>query len=300
MLTSILLLSHVIGDFIFQSKQLAEEKIYQKGNGKGFLSAQLKHIGIHTSILIFFLLFAGIHFQWDLLWIFLIYIFSHFVFDLLKGLIQFKKRKRIWKLIYFVLDQFIHLSVILIISVLIQNLYFQVSFGNIMYFTNFEFSSFVPILSIVFISLYVIVGGSLFVPLALDAMYASYLEKYPNSDEDGDASIGAKISNLSIYHDLDSATKKPPMAESNLDEYKFLYLNVSVGKYIGMMERLLILVGLFLGNYAVIIGVIGIKTWVRHSEFNKRTFSEYYLLGTMLSIVYSIVTFYALTQIFGL
>ncbi len=69
--------------------------------------------------------------------------------------------------------------------------------------------------------------------------------------------------------------------------------NVKAGKWIGILERILILVLLFTNcDVVVAVGlVISIKTLVRFQALNNKIFSEYYLLGTMISVIYTIVLY---------
>jgi hypothetical protein len=133
-------------------------------------------------------------------------------------------------------------------------------------------------------------GGSFFVPLTLDLVYDKFLTKYPDEDVNKN-NIGCKISELSIEHDINDLTIKNNTNKIDVEKYRYLYMNISVGKPIGMIERLLITIGLLMNSITLIIGIIGIKTWVRHTEFNKRSFSEYYLLGTLISIAFTVVTY---------
>lgn len=69
------------------------------------------------------------------------------------------------------------------------------------------------------------------------------------------------------------------------------------GTYIGILERLLILVAVYLANgnlnsFISVIGVIfGIKTAARFKNFEKNDpFVEYYIIGTLMSILFAFVS----------
>lgn len=69
------------------------------------------------------------------------------------------------------------------------------------------------------------------------------------------------------------------------------------GTYIGILERLLILVAVYLANgnlnsFIGIIGVIfGIKTVARFKNFEKNDlFVEYYIIGTLMSVLFAFVS----------
>ena len=62
------------------------------------------------------------------------------------------------------------------------------------------------------------------------------------------------------------------------------------GATIGTLERLMILVLLSLGQYAAIGLVLTAKSIVRYEKISKvPQFSEYYLMGTLASILITIV-----------
>jgi hypothetical protein len=60
------------------------------------------------------------------------------------------------------------------------------------------------------------------------------------------------------------------------------------GTTIGILERILTLTLVFLNQYAAIALVITAKSIVRFEELKDRKFSEYYLIGTLSSILFAI------------
>ncbi|POF34110.1 hypothetical protein [Roseibium marinum] len=60
------------------------------------------------------------------------------------------------------------------------------------------------------------------------------------------------------------------------------------GKYIGLLERTLIVAGLVLNNWEVILAVIALKTVARHDDLNKKIDAEYFLIGSFASILWAI------------
>ena len=95
-----LLLTHILGDFVFQPEKWVKDKEEKKVK-----SVKLYfHIGIH-SILLLLVLQLKLQEYWLA---FLLVIISHYGIDLLKLYLQKKKTKRIW----FFIDQVLHLSVL--------------------------------------------------------------------------------------------------------------------------------------------------------------------------------------------
>lgn len=296
MIAYILLLTHALGDFIFQWKTLAVNKIYNPETKRKFVFAHMIHILIHAFTIIIFLLIFDISFSFQIFWIILAYLIIHLIIDIAKGLLSYKFHSRKNNLTFFILDQSFHILAILAISILAKANIIEFDFGYFLHITDIESTTYANVLVMGFIMIYTVFGGAIFVPLTLDVVYDKFLEKFPDKEQSKN-NIGYKISELSIEHDIDNLIEKSgnknkeDVSNVNLEKYRYLYMNISVGKPIGMIERLLITIGLLMNSITLIVGIIGVKTWVRHTEFNKRSFSEYYLLGTLISISFTVLTY---------
>ena len=62
-----------------------------------------------------------------------------------------------------------------------------------------------------------------------------------------------------------------------------------VGKIIGFLERLLILVGVISLQWPLIAAVIALKTVARYKELDKQISAEYFLVGSLISLSWAIV-----------
>lgn len=62
------------------------------------------------------------------------------------------------------------------------------------------------------------------------------------------------------------------------------------GRVIGMLERVLLFLILVQGEWAAVGFVIAAKSVVRFPELSKRAFAEYYLLGTLASFLFAIIS----------
>jgi hypothetical protein len=296
MIAYILLLSHALGDFIFQWKSLAKNKVYQPKTKKKFIFAHVTHVFIHFITIISFLFIFNSSYSSIILWILLAYLLIHLVIDVGKGFLSYRFHSRKNNLVFFILDQSFHILAIFFISILARTHIVDFNFGYLFHITEIESTSYSNVLMFLFMIIYSVFGGAFFVPLTLDLVYDNFLIKFPDED-DNKNNIGFKISELSIEHDIHDLEIKNDNDKIDVDKYRYLYMHIRVGKPIGMIERLLITIGLLMNSITLIIGIIGIKTWVRHIEFNKRSFSEYYLLGTLLSITFTVVT-YGMIQLF--
>lgn len=70
------------------------------------------------------------------------------------------------------------------------------------------------------------------------------------------------------------------------------------GGRIGSLERIVSVVMMYLGQYAAIALVFTAKSVVRFKDFENRDFAEYYLYGTLMSVVTAVAVF-ALLKLFG-
>jgi len=66
---------------------------------------------------------------------------------------------------------------------------------------------------------------------------------------------------------------------------------------IGILERMLILTFVFLNQYATIALILTAKSIARFEGLKKREFAEYYLIGTLSSILFAILTGIVATEV---
>lgn len=62
------------------------------------------------------------------------------------------------------------------------------------------------------------------------------------------------------------------------------------GRVIGILERFLILTLLLVGQWGVIGFILAAKSIARFDQLKEQTFAEYYLIGTLLSVLFAIGT----------
>lgn len=61
------------------------------------------------------------------------------------------------------------------------------------------------------------------------------------------------------------------------------------GATIGVLERMLVLTLVLLGQYAAIALIFAAKSIARFEELKDRQFAEYYLIGTLSSILFAML-----------
>jgi hypothetical protein len=71
---------------------------------------------------------------------------------------------------------------------------------------------------------------------------------------------------------------------------------VKSGALIGSMERIVMMMLLGVGQWVGLTIVIAAKSIARFKQLEDKKFSEYYLIGTLFSIIFVIITYYVLIQ----
>ena len=61
------------------------------------------------------------------------------------------------------------------------------------------------------------------------------------------------------------------------------------GRIIGGLERLIIAIGILTHSWEVLVAVIALKTVGRFKELNDKTFAEYFLVGSLFSVLWAVL-----------
>jgi hypothetical protein len=64
--------------------------------------------------------------------------------------------------------------------------------------------------------------------------------------------------------------------------------NHKAGRIIGILERLILAVGILVQSWEVLAAVIALKTVARFQELDQREFAEYFLVGSLFSILWAL------------
>ncbi|WP_026895674.1 DUF3307 domain-containing protein [Clostridiisalibacter paucivorans] len=268
----VLLLSifaHILSDFVFQTTKMIKEK--DAMILKGFL-----YHGLSTFVAILILLIEY-NFFTTIIYATIITL-VHVIVDYYKArltcdgknTIEYEKRMG-RSLVLFLTDQIVHIISIIfiwksfdfttersIIKLLViieklfpfkQNVVEVINNSNTFIDANFKLFTEKQIIYAI-IYAYICFGGAVFVPKFLDFLY----KKIPNYTE-------------KMFEDEISQIEK----------------QVNIGKYIGIMERALILTIYIEGSITGIAAVITTKSLARFSKLNNKDFAEYYLIGTFTS-----------------
>lgn len=232
-----LLLAHLIGDFMLQSKSWIEDKNKNKGKStKLYL-----HVLIHGALVM--LLFFDLSY-WPLA---LGIMIPHFLIDWAKLSFQKPTNKTFW----FVFDQFLHVLVIVICTLIW--IYPDTSWFE--YLQSLQFWSYLAAL--------------VFLVFAVSIIMNVLLYQWSSQIMDGE---GQSLPNA--------------------------------GKYIGILERILVFVFIITDHWEAVGFLITAKSVFRFGDLKEskdRKLTEYILIGTLLSFGFAILTslgFQYLTRFF--
>ncbi|WP_228445730.1 hypothetical protein [Terricaulis silvestris] len=76
-----------------------------------------------------------------------------------------------------------------------------------------------------------------------------------------------------------SATKTPPETGEKV--------SLRAGRTIGILERLLVFLGLIASSWEILAAVIALKTVARYAKLDDQNNAEYFLIGSLASILWA-------------
>lgn len=109
---------------------------------------------------------------------------------------------------------------------------------------------------------YISISGANFVPLVFDVVY-----------KDIDNYLG-RLRDILVK-------------DASGDERIFNNEKLKTGKWIGILERMIMVILIYLNSFASIGFVIAVKSLTRFKLLENKIFSEYYLIGTLTSVLYA-------------
>ncbi|TEB07425.1 hypothetical protein Psch_00978 [Pelotomaculum schinkii] len=250
-----LFLAHVLADFLFQTDRIVEEK--SQLLWKGFI----KH-----GIALFICSFFAVHFYGLKLALYLSLLITlfHLLIDFSKNYLYSKvKKKELWfSPVIFIVDQIIHLYMVILFIELFD---FNIE-PNILGFYSWLFPLEIGInqkeyllrifpinkcLITVIAYLYITLGGAILTRMVIDWIF-------------------------------------PKKNQGVIDGCLIIKPSNHIGKYIGIFERTIILTLVLYGSYSAVAFVLTAKSIARFNELKNKDFAEYYLIGTLVSLLIAI------------
>jgi len=255
----LLLLGHVVGDFYAQTDEMSKER---RSPDKSMRKKWLLRHGVCYAVVMAAVLFPVVQFSLRLVVIFLAVSVSHIVFD-------YAKRFNKWK--PFIIDQILHIAMIILLWVIFND-HIKIWAHVVALHSNVF-----PIISIMPANPYWVLLGILVIIRPVGCLIKS------NEIWDFGSIVGPS---------QDEAT------DGNVSP--------NSGRMIGYLERLIVIFLLLSGALGAIGFVITAKAAIRFSEINKETDKaqqrnqvEYFLIGTLLSMVCAFVVYFLIRMAYS-
>lgn len=276
----LLLLAHLIADFWLQSDLMVKNKIKH-------LKKHLFHHLLITGIALAIIWGYQYEFQHIIYYFILPLAFimiTHLLIDLSKiklvDSIPNSTTDNMKRLGYFLLDQVLHVIVILITCILFFSM--KVTEMTASLLDLYGTSSLSVVNTVLFLIIIYILATSV----------SGHIVKYTIG------SLPSEFANfegeLTLNNQIKARQEKnQPRTESSFTE-KYHYFTYSTplrsrGKLIGYIERLLVIILTVIGAYPSIAFIIAAKSIARFKQLDDRNWAEYFLLGTLTSIFLGLV-----------
>ncbi|WP_342431370.1 DUF3307 domain-containing protein [Neobacillus sp. FSL H8-0543] len=272
MLILCLILAHLIADFYLQTDNMVKAKLKN-------IKKHMVHHGLMNALVLTGFWMLSYQFEYianHLLLPFLFIVFTHFVIDIgkikLLDSIKINNEENLKRLSFFFLDQLLHLGAI----ILTGYLFFDFDLNRIVdLLHNHQEISIVH--TILFIMIIIIlattVSGHIIRILlgTLPNQLLTFEGKYSFKNERNEAQMTNVV-----------------MGKTGLtEEYQYTLFtkhDLSRGKIIGYIERLLVLLLTFYSAYPAIGFIVAAKSIARFKQMDDRNWAEYFLLGTLTSM----------------
>jgi len=248
----LLLIFHVIGDFYSQTRWMNEHK-------KSSFWCLLLHVAIYLTPFISIIWLSN-NLSLTLLMLAIIFV-THIGIDFLKVKFDNKSTK---KSTIFLIDQAMHVIVVIIVSLIMKATIVDFSNANV-FLRSIEIQvDFNKIIGAVLIFLLIIKPTSIFIEMMLPINSTS--KNHENS----------KTSDKSDEEKDDTSTET-------------INDGVNYGAFIGILERIVIVLLAILNLWPSIALVITAKSIARFKQLENKGFAQKYLIGTLLSLSATLV-----------
>lgn len=288
------LLAHFTADFVLQNHRLIQLK--NKHLHRGLALHSLCHIVVTVLAITLYvaLVEQSVNFALEkmALAVFFIGIF-HYLIDWVKLYLGKRYTKTMVSAGLFLIDQIVH--VISIIAVLHTVGLIRYSFAEFkvdalqFLFGHMTFSDPVKLLLLLIIFILVTQGVGYFLGILLrDLGPAPGLGK-------GSYSIADEQTQIKTFHNEEGEEVQEVTTVKTERFYKDSPHHI--GRYIGMIERVLIVIFIVQGILPGMMFLIAVKSLARFKQFESKEFAEYYLIGSLSSALIALVFGYAVLRI---
>lgn len=95
-----------------------------------------------------------------------------------------------------------------------------------------------------------------------------------------------RIKNAPLTDDQRRPTDQSPPAR---DRQAGEIATIKAGRVIGNLERISLALGIIVGSWHILAAVIALKTVARFKKLDEQEFAEYFLIGSLFSLIWAIV-----------
>ncbi|MGV2938723.1 DUF3307 domain-containing protein [Mesobacillus sp. LC4] len=280
MLLLSLIIAHLIADFYLQTDRMVQDKL------KNIRKHILHHFLVNTAVLSAGWLFF--YEQNDLvmtvLWPVLFITATHLIIDLVKIQLvdQYTSREHLSKLWFFIVDQAMHLFMLLIAMQLFYNISLVSNVDRFIKLLfeegrNLDASATMLVIVIILILGTSVSGHMIRILLgSLPGQLLTFEGKYTFKNE--------------LKEQVYPQTNRGDQGLS--EQYSYMIFNkhdMSRGKLIGYIERLLVILLTYYSSYPAIAFIVTAKSIARFKQMDDRDWAEYFLLGTLTSMFLGIM-----------
>ncbi|MBY7125966.1 DUF3307 domain-containing protein [Bacillus sp. 16GRE42] len=289
-----LIFGHFLADYLFQTDKINKGK--ESSNKKEKHKALFIHVVIHFITYVLIAVFIG-QFSFVVFGAILLICIFHFFTDI--GKEEFKKYPNVnsstWSSVFiYILDQILHI-IFIIFSLRILSL-ITYDWNDILKFLgSFLFSGSSGSVNFSTIDKITAVGSV----IMFNTYFCAYLFEIilkpfkPNADNFIDSTIEHK---LNLTYKDNKLSEEYVIEKTNIQNH-YQEPPTRVGKYIGMIERLVIMFLIGAQAFVAITFIVTIKALTRFKQFDDKCFAEYYLIGSLLSVLFAIISGYLLILI---
>lgn len=280
MLILSLIFAHLLADFYLQTDKMVQDKL------RSIKNHILHHMIVNASVLAgaWALFYKDMNPLQAILWPGLFIAGTHFAIDLVKVMVVdgYTDSDNLNKLWFFIIDQFLHLVMIMVSL--------QLFFGQ-------------TLISVLdrFIGIFAGDGRQLDIPETILFIIIVLILGTTVSGHIIRILLGSLPGQLLTFegkytfkNDLkETEYPKSGNGEKGLSEqYSYMVFNkhdLSRGKLIGYIERLLVILLTYYGSYPAIAFIVTAKSIARFKQMDDRDWAEYFLLGTLTSMFLGIL-----------
>lgn len=312
----ILLLAHLIADFVTQTSHMNQQKRMFTSSlfSEGLLYHCVHHLGISFALCIVFL-------EWNNTFLFIVPLVTivHYFVDvakikweehmLIKNLEKLNEEKTWYdyylekRMTYFIGDQLLHLTSLYAILRMFGYQLSNSEFGRLFLLDTYLADTDLKYIVLILLFILVTYPSAYFISILMSDFEDIKVDNEVAATLDlKNKQIDQMKSNMKdIQTDLvitESYQEKKDNYSLQVQYHKYNSANENPrGRYIGILERILIVIFIVQNLFQGLALIIAMKTLTRFKQFEDKRFAEYYLIGTLLSLIIGIVFATAIKKI---